>query len=490
MTADLVPDWLARRARTHAGIPALRCGDLTWTFADLDARAAAGAAALAALSPDPEAPIALLAGNSPAFVATVHAAVRAGRTLMPLNTRLTAPELTWQLGNAGAGLLLHDERHADLALAAASGAGGMPLATLGVDGPVAERAGPQLAGSALSLDLVQSIIHTSGTTGRPKGAMLTLGCWWWGAAGSALHLGHRQDDCWLAAMPLFHVGGLSILFRSVIGGVPVILHESFDPERTNRALDREGVTLVSVVASMLGAMVEGRNATYPGNLRAALLGGGPAPDALMERARALGIPVAPTYGLTEAASQVTTLLPGEFADRPGSAGSPLPQAEVRIERDGAPLPPGSDGEIAIRTRTLMRGYLGHAPLPSGAWFRTGDMGRLDEDGYLTVLDRRDDLIVSGGENIYPAEIESALFSHPDVLEAAVVGLPDARWGSVPVAFVAVCDGATASDADLLAHVAGMLAGYKRPKRIVRVERLPRTAAGKVLRRELRAVAEA
>ncbi|MFM9106803.1 MAG: AMP-binding enzyme, partial [Chloroflexota bacterium] len=247
----------------------------------------------------------------------------------------------------------------------------------------------------------------------------------------------------------------------------------------------EGVTLTSVVAAMLAGLVEGRDATYPSNLRVMLLGGGPAPADLQARAGELGLPIAPPEGLTEAASQVTTLLPAEFSARPGSAGAPLPQAEVRIERDGEPLPPGADRDFAVRSLTLMRGYLGQPALPPGAWFRTGDLGRMDPDGYLTVLDRRDDLIVSGGENVYPAEVESALASHPDVREAAVVAGPDPKWGSVPVAFVVIRDGSEASDADLLAHVASRLARYKQPKRIVRVDALPRTAAGKVRRRELR-----
>ncbi len=488
MIDRFVPDWLSRRARTHASATALRFGDLVWTFADLEERAAAGAASIAALSPDSAAPVALLAGNGPAFVATVHAAVRAARTLVPLNTRLAAPEIAWQLSHAGAGLLLHDARYADLALAAASLAGGVPVSLLGPDGLRAESSGVPVRGAALPLDRVQSIVHTSGTTGKPKGAVLTLGSWWWGAAGSALHLGHRRDDVWLAAMPLFHVGGLSILFRSVIGGVPVILHEGFDADRMNHALDHEGVTLVSLVAAMLAGLVEERSVTYPDQLRVALLGGGPAPAALIDRARVLGLPVAPTYGLTEAASQVTTLLPDEGAVRPGSAGSPLPQAEVRIERAGSILPPGEEGEIAVRTPTLMRGYLGQDPLAPDSWFHTGDMGRLDADGYLQVLDRRDDLIVSGGENVYPAEVESALAAHPDVIEAAVVGVADSRWGSVPVAFVVVRDGA-GSDDELLAWAGEVLARYKVPRKIIRVDRLPRTAAGKILRRELRAHAE-
>ncbi|HEU5434481.1 MAG TPA: AMP-binding protein, partial [Thermomicrobiales bacterium] len=209
--------------------------------------------------------------------------------------------------------------------------------------------------------------------------------------------------------------------------------------------------------------------------------------ALVERALDLRLPVAPTYGLTEAASQVTTLRPADARARPGSSGQPLPATEVRIEADGRLAPTGEIGEIAIRGQTLFRGYLHQtsSSLDADGWFRTGDLGRIGADGHLFVLDRRDDLIVSGGENVYPAEIEAALLRHPDLVEATVVAMPDDRWGAVPAAFVVARRGSAPRVDDLIHFCRSQLATYKCPRRIMLVDSLPRTASGKLRRRTLR-----
>ena len=201
-----------------------------------------------------------------------------------------------------------------------------------------------------------------------------------------------------------------------------------------------------------------------------------------------GIPVSPTYGLTETCSQVATLLPDELGQHLGSAGRALPTTELRIERDGQPMPPGEMGEIIVRGPTVTPGYVGSAAdddiRPDG-WLRTGDLGRIDNEGYLYVLDRRDDLIISGGENISPAEVEAVLLLHPDVEDAAVVGVPDEQWGAVPVAFVKRREGLTPTEQNVLDFCAVRLAAFKCPRRIEWVDTLPRNAAGKLLRRELR-----
>ncbi len=486
MPGELVPDWLARRAVTHRGRPALTFGGTTWTFGHLDALAGNAAGALAALGIAPGDRVALLARNSPGFVVTVHAVARTGAILLPLNRRLAPAELAWQLRDADAAILLCDAAEEDAARQASDLAGGVPVNVIVDRGPEPGAGAGSLPGTALSLAAVQGIVFTSGTTGQPKAAQLTFGNWWSGASGSALHIGHRHDDRWLAALPLFHVGGLAILFRSVIGGVPVTLLDGFDPEEARRVIARDRVTLVSVVAATLRSLLE-----TPGNdddvrsLRVALLGGGPAPAMLVEEALARNVPVAPTYGLTEASSQVATLLPEEARRLPGSSGSPLPQVDVRIERHGQKVPTGSEGEIAVRGPSVTPGYRGLNTIPPDGWFRTGDIGRLDEDGRLFVLDRRDDIIVSGGENVYPAEVEAVLLRHPSVREAAVVGAPDDRWGSVPIAFVAFRAGPRPADREVLEQAAGTLARFKLPRRIVAIDALPRNAAGKILRRVLR-----
>ena len=220
-----------------------------------------------------------------------------------------------------------------------------------------------------------------------------------------------------------------------------------------------------------------------------LLGGGPAPRELLEDCAARGLPVLQTYGLTEAASQVATLAPGDALRKLGSAGRPLPVTRIRIEQDGRPCPPGAPGEILVHGPTVSPGYWQRPAETAAAfrdgWLHTGDLGYLDAEGYLYVLDRRDDLIVSGGENVYPAEVEAILQAHPEVLEAAVYGASDARWGGVPEAAVVLRAGAIATEAEMIDWCVSRLARYKAPARVRFVDALPRNAAGKVQRRQLR-----
>jgi len=394
-----------------------------------------------------------MAPNGPGFVLAVHALMRIGAVLVPINTRLTPAEVEWQRNDAQLSHLLDEAAIQHL-----------------LQSPVAE-AMPR----DFDLALPHSILYTSGTTGRPKGAILTYGNHWWNAVGSALNLGLRADDRWLACLPLFHVGGLSILLRSVIYGIATVVHPRFDAQRVNAAIDAQGVTIVSVVSTMLDRLLAERGERpFPLTLRCLLLGGGPAPLPLLERAARAHAPVVQTYGLTETAAQVVTLAPEDTLTRIGSAGKPLMGSQIRIE---------PDGEICVLGPTVSPGYL-HLP-PREGWLHTGDLGYLDADGYLYVLDRRDDLIISGGENVYPAEVEAALLAHPAVAEAGVFGEPDAEWGSRVAAAVMLRTGCRASSDELTAFCRARLAGFKVPRRIEFREALPRNAAGKLLRRELR-----
>jgi O-succinylbenzoic acid--CoA ligase len=324
--------------------------------------------------------------------------------------------------------------------------------------------------------------------------MLTYGNHWWSAVGSVLNLGLRDDDRWLAVLPLFHVGGLAILLRCVIYGIAAVVHETFDPAAVNRAVDEEGITIVSVVSAMLQRMLDERGERpYPPTLRCVLLGGGPAPRPLLEACARRGVPVVQTYGLTEAASQVATLAPADALRKLGSAGKPLFPTEVLVRRDGASAGPYEVGEILVRGPTVTPGYVNRPEDTAAAirdgWLHTGDLGYLDHEGYLYLVDRRDDLIVSGGENVYPAEVEAALLAHPSVEEAGVVGIPDERWGQVPAAVVKPRAGARLDEEEVKAFCAERLARYKVPKRVWFVEALPRNAAGKLLRHVLRGWAD-
>ncbi|HEV2473361.1 MAG TPA: AMP-binding protein, partial [Chthonomonadales bacterium] len=294
----------------------------------------------------------------------------------------------------------------------------------------------------------------------------------------------------LACLPLFHIGGLAILMRSVVYGISVIVQEKFDALAVNRAIDEDGVTIISVVAVMLQRMLDARGPGrfYPAALRCVLLGGGPAPRALLEDCAGRGVPVVQTYGMTEACSQAVTLAPADALRKPGSAGRPLLTVQLRIMRDGRQAQEGEPGEIELRGATITPSYADRPDATTQAfhdgWFATGDIGYLDEEGYLYVLDRRADLIISGGENVYPAEVEAVLASHPDVIEAGVCGQPDPQWGHVPVAFVHLRAGSSISAEELMAYAAIRLARYKLPRTIYFTGQLPRNASGKLLRREL------
>ena len=314
-----------------------------------------------------------------------------------------------------------------------------------------------------------TILFTSGTTGTPQPVVLTRANHEASAIASAWNLGVAPDDRWLCVLPLHHVGGLAILWRSVIYGTTVVLHERFDPETAVAAIASGEVTLASLVPTMLRRM-RAAGMSAPGELRAILLGGGPVPRDLLEWAVAVGLPVLQTYGMTETASQIATLRAGEAVAHHGSAGRPLLGVELSI---------GDGREILVRGPMVAPGAV-----EDDGWLHTGDSGHLDEDGFLHVEGRIDDVIVTGGENVGAAEVEDALLSHPAVADAAVAGRPDREWGEAVTAWVVLAT--HVPDRELAAHCRRLLAAFKVPKAFVRVDELPRNAAGKVVRARLRA----
>lgn len=495
------PDWLAHRAAAAPHALALVADGRRRTYAELDADATDAARRLRTLGAGARTRVATLLHNGADAAVLAHAAGRAGATLVPLNPRLADAELAAQLADVGPAVLVAHAATAAQALrlrervrpaalvaagGAAGGAAGLPaLADVPPSDAPLRLAHPH--------DAVHTIVHSSGTTGRAKGAMLTYGNHWWSALGSALNLGAGPDDHWLAVLPLFHVGGQAMLLRAAIGGGAVTVHERFDADAANDALDAGGITRCSLVAVMLQRLLDARgDRPFPPALRAVLLGGGPAPRPLLERCARLGAPVVQTYGLTETASQVATLAPADALAHLGAAGRALYPNALRIAApDGAPLPPDTPGEIQVRGPVVFAGYWARpgasARALAGGWLRTGDVGTLDAGGVLRVLDRRDDLIVSGGENVYPAEVEAALLAHPDVLEAGVIGVPDDAWGQRVVAVVHPRPGTAPDAAALRAHCRTLVAGYKVPAELrLAAAPLPRTASGKLRRAALRA----
>ncbi|MBA2764356.1 MAG: AMP-binding protein [Thermoleophilaceae bacterium] len=329
------------------------------------------------------------------------------------------------------------------------------------------RPGPDpLRAGTVPRDGVQTVIFTSGTTGAPKPVELTYANHTASALAAAWNVGLDPDDRWLSALPLFHVGGLAIILRAGIYGTTAVIHEQFDPDRVVQALEREAITLCSLVPTMLRRLRDAGLNSAP-DLRACLLGGAPVPVDLLDWARAGSLPIVPTYGMTETASQVATLSPAEAL-----AGIRGARPLNGVEFDSSP-----SGELLVRGPMVAAGELS-----DDGWLRTGDLGRIDDAGLLQIEGRVKDLIVTGGENVGPAEVEQALLSHPAVSDAAVLGVPDPEWGEAIVALVILRD--AVEDVELLDHCRERISSYKIPKRIERVQELPRNAAGKLLRAEL------
>lgn len=418
-------------------------------------------------------------------IGMIWAVARVGAVLVPLNLRLTVDELRYQVGSVGCKVVMCDPTNRGIALQLI-----MPEREVYIVGEPAD----ERTEHALPLETpnwtrfltgendlrdVQSIIFTSGTSGKPKGVQITFGNLYHSAHASAERIGAIPHERWLCPLPFYHIGGLSIIFRSAIYGTAMVLPSALSTEALMTALHQSKSTIASLVPTQLYRMLKA-GFVPPPSLRLILLGGAAASLELVERCIAQNIPIALTYGLTEAASQVATATPEQVRNKPGSVGKPLQGTQVRVvDVEDYDQPPGMYGEIVVSGKTVMRGYLGQSP--TEGTIHTGDIGYLDSDGDLWLVQRRSDLIVSGGENVYPFEVEAVLRAHPAVADACVVGVPDAEWGQRVAAMVALRAGATVSEAELIAFSRERLAGYKQPRRVMFVDELPQTASGKVQR---------
>ncbi len=479
--------WLAARAERTPEALACRSDASAWTWAELARRSRCRAADLAAQGVGHGDVVALLLAATPRFVELLHALDGLGARILTLNLRLTETEQAFQLRRAGARFLLFDADSAERARAL--GASGLPARSLAVAPEPASPAERRAGAPAGAPDDPFLLLYTSGTTGRPRAACLSRRALAASADASQRLLGGSPSDRWLLCLPLHHVAGLSILVRSALSGAGVTIQPRFDAKAVSLELTRGRVSHVSLVPTQLRRLLDAGLGPGP-DLRLALLGGAAASPELLGEARAAGWPVAPSYGLTEAASQVATNPPGDTA--PGLA--PLPGIRIGIVNEaGAPCGAGEVGEIRVQGPTLMRGYWRSPEASARAlrqgWLHTGDLGRLDAAGRLHVIERRSDLIVSGGENVYPAEVEQILRAHPGVAEAAVVGVPDPEYGARPCAWL-VARGAQPSESALRRHCRERLAGYKVPVRFRFLESLPRTATGKLQRARLRELGSA
>ncbi|OCA91469.1 O-succinylbenzoate-CoA ligase [Bacillus sp. FJAT-27225] len=483
-----MPQFLKKRAFLTPERPALIYNNQLITFMELYQESLSLAGRLTAVGIGSENYTAVLIKNNLDSSILLYALQLCGVPTVMLNNRLTSAEIAWQLQDSNAQFLISEPSLLSLAKEASSGIEGLQTVSLAElsNKPPTEFAEPD----EIALDQVCTVMYTSGTTGHPKGVLQTYGNHWWSAAGSALNLGLTDQDTWLCTVPLFHISGYSILMRGIIYGNLVVLHDHFDPKQVVKDIFEKKVSYMSVVGTSLNRVLEELEPRkLPDTFRAMLLGGGPAPLPLLEACINQNVPVFQTYGMTETASQSATLAPEYSLSKLGSAGKPLFPVSIKIQLpDGSEAPAGAEGEILVKGPNVTPGYLNKPDVTAekiiNGWLHTGDIGRMDEEGFLYVVDRRSDLIISGGENIYPAEVESVLVSHPDIWDAGVTGVPDDRWGQVPAAFIIPMEGRTLTEEDLRDYCLTRLAKYKVPRDFYFVKELPRNAANKLLRRKL------
>ncbi len=518
--------WPARRARKTPGRTALIHGDTHLTYAELYQRTTRLAHALRALGLRRGDRIAYLGPNHPSFLETLFAAGTLGVVFVPLNTRLAGPEIAYQLADSGAKALVYAPSHAGLvaglpdgteartdgygteARTDGYGTDARPYGTeartyieLGAEyeallAGAGAGAGHEPIDQTVTPDDTCVIMYTSGTTGRPKGAMLTHSNLTWNAINVLVDQDLITDERALVSAPLFHTAGLNMLTLPVLlkGGTCVLV-EAFDPAATFDLIERHRITFMFGVPTMFDQVARHKRwATADlSSLRMLSCGGSPVPTPLIATYQERGLTFLQGYGMTEAAPGTLFLDAEHAVSKAGSAGVPHFFTEVRVVRpDMSPVTvgePGEVGEVVVRGPNVMPGYWGlpeeTAASFADGWFRTGDVARVDDDGYVHIVDRVKDMIISGGENIYPAEIEDQLLTHPDIVECAVIGVPDEKWGEAPRAVVVPREGASLDPAEVLASLAGRLATYKIPKSVVIADELPRTASGKLLKARVR-----
>ncbi|MFB4311466.1 long-chain fatty acid--CoA ligase [Actinomadura sp. GTD37] len=487
--------WPARRARKTPRAAALVHEGTTLTYAGLHDRVARLARALRGLGVRHGDRVAYLGPNHPSFLETLFATGVLGGVFVPLNTRLAGPEIAYQLNDSGASVLVHGPSHAGLVDGVRGAAPVREHVALGggyEDLVAAADGGP--LDLPVALDDPCMIMYTSGTTGPPKGATLTHGNITWNAINVLIDHDLVADEVALVSAPLFHTAGLNMLTLPVLlkGGTCVLV-AAFDPAATLSLIAEHRITFMFGVPTMFQ-----RVAGEPGwagadlsSLRILTCGGAPVPPSLIETYQRRGLTFLQGYGMTEAAPGTLFLDADHAVSKAGSAGVPHFFSDVRVVGPGmADVAPGEAGEVVVRGPHVMRGYWGRpadtAAVLSDGWLRSGDAARLDEDGYAFIVDRIKDVIISGGENVYPAEVEHAILAAaPGVAECAVIGVPDDTWGEVGRAVVVPCPGAQVEPAEVLAALSGRLARYKIPKSAVLAAEIPRNAAGKILKVRLR-----
>ena len=480
--------WLADRARTTPQRVAIRFLGQDLTYAELDSRATRLAAGLAARGLRRGDRLATLTTTSPDHVATFFACARLGVALQPISWRLASAEVAYQLEDAEPSLLLASDDYAELARKA------------GTKVEIARIGDPTLEADGEVEDVARDddpllLVYTSGTTGKPKGALLSHANCFWTNLSFDRTTSLRDGDVVLQVLPQFHVGGWNVQpLLAWWKGATVVLEPAFDAARALDLIAEHGVTtMMGVPATYLFLAHEpGFAVADLSSLRLAVVGGAPMPEALLETWIARGIEIVQGYGLTEAAPNVLCLPPEEATRKLGFAGKPYPHVDVALrDADTGALVEGTGtGELVVRGPNVFAGYWRNAEATEAAfadgWLLTGDVAERDAEGFYRIAGRIKDMVISGGENVYPAEIEDVLHAHPAVLEAAVVGVPDERWGEACAAFVVLREGSNVGTEELQRLCRDRLARFKVPKTFTVVDELPRSSMGKVLKDDLRA----
>lgn len=493
--------WFEQRVKLTPNRRCLTFEGETWTYATMLGRIDRTAAALSDGGVRHGDRVAYLGLNHPAFLETLFAAARLGAIFVPMNFRLTSPELSFIVNDAGIHTVVADNLHRSLIdavreelpcrryLSSEGEAEGWTTLTAATEAAAPART------ERVDADEVALIMYTSGTTGRPKGVMLTHANLWWNNVISLLLTDMLESDVSLVVAPLFHIGGLNVTtLQAWMKGAENVLHRSFDPTRFIEDIARYDVTVAFAVPAML--LFVSQHPDFDDadltTVRSFVCGGAPVPESLIKLYLGRGIQINQGYGLTETAPCVSFLTPEHSLAKLGSAGRAPMFIDIRLATDDGSVvtAPEARGEICVRGPNVMKGYWNRPEATAAAidpegWFHTGDVGYLDVDGFLFVADRIKDMVITGGENVYPAEVESVLYGHPDVADVAVIGLPDQRWGEAVTAVVVPKPDAVLTLEALRSFAGESLARYKLPSRLELVDVLPRNPAGKVLKFSLR-----
>lgn len=474
--------WLQKQRIERPNQPAFYWQAEVWTFAEVAQEVQGWMAHFASSIPMTEQRVALFSRNSKELYFSILAFWELGKELVLLNTQLSLTELTYQLKDAEVRWVV---------CAPSLQATFLPVSELHLIPMVcgAQIEPVKQTKTSYQLNTVASIMYTSGTTGHPKGVLQCFGNHQASALATQENMQVTASDCWVCTVPLFHISGLSIIIRQLVLGCSVRLYERFDVQVVTKELTQGTGTILSVVATMLQELLTHYPSTgYNAHFKGLLLGGGPVTLQTLERCQELAIPVIQSYGMTETCSQVVALRFDEASQKIGSAGKPLKGMDLKIvDAHHQSVPANQVGEIWLKGKNVVAAYLNE---PTGQprkwtadnWFQTGDMGYLDEEGYLYLVSRLGELIISGGENIYPTEIEQIIVQMPTVHEVAVIGEQDERWGAVPVAYIVADTPITKDEVQTFAQP--YLAKFKLPKRIYLCESLPKTASGKLAKHRL------